>query len=737
MNRKLTLLLLSLVLLLLIPACGGSKLVYKVIGGATEAQVEYTNAQGETKTEIVALPWETGFDAGSSFNFKLKAENKSDSGSVTCEVWINDRRAGSASGVGLAECTGSFSGSSSSYSTNFQGRYDAAPQNSVETVTPPDRAPETQAVAAPTRPAAREKTVTQVSLVTRALLATPTAQATVAAPMAVDLTQERVRYADRPAWQRLLGWPDECEATFQLTSLQKPDGDGGVSFYDVGGKYLVFVACTLGPYWVEERLYLLDNQANPPSARPLTVPELAQEDTQGWVLHEVEQIHGLSIFHPDTRTLTNLVPYRGLKDCGIFYTYRFEQVSFALEEARYHDCDDEGILSDRWEVIYPTWAGDPVMAAPPPQIDSGQEYTVQAGDCLARLAERFYGSQRFWPAIWQTTNDQAAGDSRFTLISDPQLILVGQKLWLPPTGEVESLLAGAGLAQSGTGNTTGLLTVDLNYIGDWYRDTFNYSKEAPNIRHFAVVMTEAQYQKNRGAPGHICSSLSFPGDDGVLKFRDDLREVNWDLAVLHPIPYQAELEPGRYYVGGCFIAAPLSRQEAGVGDDVILYAGITGGGASSDYQVVTIEAGARQDITIILTDRDGWACPWVYVFNGQTFERRTEILRNLKSKALETTQRHNLGSAPVQDGVVRLQIREEKPEITYLDLLYLEVKGKPVWPDVKLLTGVDGHYLVLQPGDIYELTFDVSAVAGGSAPVEATIVSAGYYISTSPTFGND
>jgi hypothetical protein len=381
------------------------------------------------------------------------------------------------------------------------------------------------------------------------------------------------------------------------------------------------------------------------------------------------------------------------------------------------------------------WGARVAAAGPPVQTDGGQEYTVQPGDCLAKVAERFWGSQRFWPAIWQATNRQAMSDSRFTMISDPDLIHSGQVLWLPAAAELESLLAEAGLVQSETASSAaGLLTVDVVYTGYWYRETFNYSKEAPNIRHFVVVVTEAQYQENPNVPGHICSSLSFPVDDGPLQIRPDLKGVkNLDLTVLHPAPYQAALKPGRYYVGGCFIAAPLSRQEAGVDDEVILYAGITGGGASSDYQLVTVEPDGRQDITITLTDSDGWACPWIYVFNGDSFERRSEILRNLKSKTLETTQRHRLGLAPAQNGIIRLQIREEKSETTYLDAFYLEVGGRPVWPDAKLpqaelLTGIDQHYLVLQQGDVYELTFDVSDITGDATLVEITTVSAGYYI---------
>jgi hypothetical protein len=363
------------------------------------------------------------------------------------------------------------------------------------------------------------------------------------------------------------------------------------------------------------------------------------------------------------------------------------------------------------------WSAGAALAAPPIQTDGGQEYTVQRGDCLAMVAERFLGGQQYWPEILQATNRRALADSRFTMISHPDLIHAGQKLWLP------AATAEAGFDQ----NTTGRLTVDVEYVGQWYRDTFHYSKEAPNIRHLAVVMSEAQYQENPNQPGHICSIVSFPDGDGPLQVRGDIGNTAWDLSVLHPVPYQAELKPGRYYVGGCFIAAPLSRQEAGVGDDAILYAGITGGGASSDYRLVTIQPGARQDIIIFLTDKDGWACPWVYVFNGHTFERRSEVLRNLESKTLEATQRQALGPLPVENGVIRLQIREEKPEVTYLDALYLEVGGMPVWPDAGLLAAVDQRYLVLRQGDGYELTFDVAALAGDAASVEATAVSTGYY----------
>lgn len=362
------------------------------------------------------------------------------------------------------------------------------------------------------------------------------------------------------------------------------------------------------------------------------------------------------------------------------------------------------------------------MAGPPPQAPTGQEYTVKRGDSLATIAEKQLGQQRFWPGIYEATNQWARSNSRFTPINDPNLIHQGQILWIPSATELAPVAATAATTQ------TGLLTVDINYIGNFYRETFNYSKDAPNIRHFAVVVPEAAYKKEPNQPGWVCSVVKFPAPGEPIQPRENKPEILIDLSVLHPVPYLAELAPGRYYVGACFIAAPLSREEAGVSDDVILYAGITGGGASSDYMLVDVKPGERRDIVFTLTDKNGWACPWVYTFNGYTFTRRSEILRNLKDQSLEAAERTDLGWVAVREGVVRLQIREEKAETTFLDALYLEVNGRIIKPEDSLLAEADGEYLVLRQGDVYEVRFDVLGIAAEQQPVKAALVSTGYYL---------
>ncbi|HRV92236.1 MAG TPA: bifunctional 2',3'-cyclic-nucleotide 2'-phosphodiesterase/3'-nucleotidase [Anaerolineae bacterium] len=79
-----------------------------------------------------------------------------------------------------------------------------------------------------------------------------------------------------------------------------------------------------------------------------------------------------------------------------------------------------------------------VSAAPPAQDEDGQEYTVQADDWLSKIADKFYGDVLAYPTIMDATNAKAAEDESFAVIDDPNVIEVGQKLWIPaaPAGEM-------------------------------------------------------------------------------------------------------------------------------------------------------------------------------------------------------------------------------------------------------------------------------------------------------------
>ena len=72
-----------------------------------------------------------------------------------------------------------------------------------------------------------------------------------------------------------------------------------------------------------------------------------------------------------------------------------------------------------------------VSSAAPALQDEGDAYTVQSGDWLITLAQEFYDDPLAWPTIWVATNAKAQEDNSYTAIVDPNLIEIGQKLWIP------------------------------------------------------------------------------------------------------------------------------------------------------------------------------------------------------------------------------------------------------------------------------------------------------------------
>ncbi|MCB0154290.1 MAG: LysM peptidoglycan-binding domain-containing protein, partial [Anaerolineae bacterium] len=71
-----------------------------------------------------------------------------------------------------------------------------------------------------------------------------------------------------------------------------------------------------------------------------------------------------------------------------------------------------------------------LASAASPVQQTGQEYTVQADDWLSKLAEKNYGDVLAWPVIWKATLAKAEADDSFAMITDPNIIEVGQKLWI-------------------------------------------------------------------------------------------------------------------------------------------------------------------------------------------------------------------------------------------------------------------------------------------------------------------
>jgi hypothetical protein len=122
------------------------------------------------------------------------------------------------------------------------------------------------------------------------------------------------------------------------------------------------------------------------------------------------------------------------------------------------------------------------------------------------------------------------------------------------------------------------------------------------------------------------------------------------------------------------------------------------------------------------------ACPHVYLLDGGAAVLQGEILRNLNRAAREGKQSLLLDSDAPATGVVTIELREEKDEVTYLDEIYLDAGGAMVPPrectGSQAFCATDGVYHLLRRGDTLRLTFPVDA--GAAAPLR--LFAAGYYL---------
>jgi ABC-type glycerol-3-phosphate transport system substrate-binding protein len=85
----------------------------------------------------------------------------------------------------------------------------------------------------------------------------------------------------------------------------------------------------------------------------------------------------------------------------------------------------------------------PVVVAAPPAQEEGQDYVVVADDWLSKLAEKYLGNTMAYPAIVEYTNQKHAEDDSYAEITDPDLIEVGWKIYIPSAEEAAIVVAAA------------------------------------------------------------------------------------------------------------------------------------------------------------------------------------------------------------------------------------------------------------------------------------------------------
>ena len=71
----------------------------------------------------------------------------------------------------------------------------------------------------------------------------------------------------------------------------------------------------------------------------------------------------------------------------------------------------------------------------------GEDYVVQADDWLSKLADKFYGDPLAYPIIFDGTNAKATEDDSYAPLIDPNVIEIGQKLFIPSLDDTPEILA--------------------------------------------------------------------------------------------------------------------------------------------------------------------------------------------------------------------------------------------------------------------------------------------------------
>jgi len=105
------------------------------------------------------------------------------------------------------------------------------------------------------------------------------------------------------------------------------------------------------------------------------------------------------------------------------------------------------------------------------------------------------------------------------------------------------------------------------------------------------------------------------------------------------------------------------------------------------------------------------SCPWVYLFDGRTFIRRSEILRDLIGWEQKGIDSILLSASDAIDGVIKIRLSEERDEITYISSIELVQNGMHCEKPLGLLIPTnDSSEVVLKKGDVLDLEFHLPTI---------------------------
>lgn len=145
--------------------------------------------------------------------------------------------------------------------------------------------------------------------------------------------------------------------------------------------------------------------------------------------------------------------------------------------------------------------------------DEGTPYVVVAGDYLMKLAREFFGDAQAFRSIVEATNARAAIDSSFSPITNPNIILVGTKLWIP-AGAVIPETAEAPAAEEAVDTTPAVEAVDLAGTS-WVLATLDGQEPLADTTITLQFSTDMEASGNSGCNGY---GGSYELDGNALSF---------------------------------------------------------------------------------------------------------------------------------------------------------------------------------------------------------------------------
>lgn len=273
-----------------------------------------------------------------------------------------------------------------------------------------------------------------------------------------------------------------------------------------------------------------------------------------------------------------------------------------------------------------------VVAAPPGQDPGGEVYTVQKDDWLSKIAEKYYGDVFAYPVIVEATNTKAAEDDSFAAITNPDLIQVGQSLWIPDQAVpmVVELADGTQCLHAGFGATLAFDGKRLNYtcetvgedevglLGDLQEVDGVTTAEKAVIGHdesgFTLKESElvpvASVSYTAPVPGLSVQALGNATYQGVYE---------------EPVP----LTEGTY-TGEPFVEGGASRPTVVFADQYVAYGDLNGDGVE-DAAVLLAENSGGSGVFVYLaavTNQDGTPVNVATQFLGDRVDIKSVIIED-------------------------------------------------------------------------------------------------------------